>query len=54
MAYDVLFVDHGNPGSNKTFQQLKEKIPYVVQAEQQIKTSPYWRVSSYADIQYSR
>ena len=52
MAYDVLFVDHGNPGSNKTFQQLKEKIPYVVQAEQQIKTSPYWRVSSYADIQY--
>jgi hypothetical protein len=49
MAYDVLFVDHGNPGSDKTFQQLKNKIPYAVQDQQQIKTSPYWRVSSYAD-----
>lgn len=50
MAYDVLFVDHGNPGSQKKFQQLKNIIPYAVQDSQHIKTSPFWRVSSYADV----
>ena len=49
MAYDVLFVDHGNPGSHQRFQQLKTQVPYAVQTQQQVKTSPYWRVSSYAD-----
>ena len=47
MAYDVLFVDHGNPGSQQRFQQLKTQVPYAVQTQQQVKTSPYWRVSSY-------
>lgn len=51
MAYDVLFVDHGNPGSDKTYQQLKTQVPYAVKDTQQIKTSPYWRVSSYAQTE---
>jgi hypothetical protein len=31
MAYDVLFVDHGNPGSDQKFKKLKNIIPYAVQ-----------------------
>ena len=51
MAYDVLFVDHGNPGSDKTYQQLKTQVPYAVKDAQQIKTSPYLQVSSYAQTE---
>jgi len=50
MAYDVLFVDHGNPGSDKKYHNLKQHIPYAVDNINQIKTSPYWQVSSYTDI----
>ena len=50
MAYDVLFVDHGNPGSNTTFKQLKNKAPYTVVDRKHVKTNPYWLVSSYADV----
>ena len=52
MAYDVLFVDHGNPGSDQKFKKLKNIIPYAVQNTQHIKTSPYWCVSSYADVEH--
>ena len=50
MAYDVLFVDHGNLGSNDNLHKLKQKIPYAVEHRRQIKTSPYWKVSSYAEV----
>ena len=49
MAYDVLYIDHGNLESNKNFEQLKSKVPYAVKQVEQVKTDPYWTVSSFAD-----
>jgi hypothetical protein len=49
MAYDVLYIDHGNLDSHKNFQRLKHKVPYAVEHETQIKTDPFWKVSSFAD-----
>ena len=49
MAYDVLYIDHGNLESNNNFETLKQKVPYAVKQQEQIKTNPFWTVSSFAD-----
>jgi hypothetical protein len=49
MAYDVLYIDHGNPDSQKNFKLLLDKIPYTLTERKHIKTDPFWEVSSYAD-----
>ncbi len=49
MAYDVLYIDHGNPGADQNYLKLKEKVPHVVFNKMHVKTNPYWEVSSHAD-----
>ena len=50
MAFDVLYIDHGNPDSLKNFAKLKNKVPFAVKENKKIKTSPFWKVSSYANV----
>jgi len=52
MAYDVLYIDHGNIGSKDTFAKLIKKVPHVITDKELVKTDPYWTVSSYSDIDY--
>ncbi len=49
MAYDVLYIDHGNPDAKLNYSRLKTKAPQTVTDKKQIKTNPYWEVSSHAD-----
>ena len=49
MAYDVLYIDHGNPEADANYLKLKEKVPHVVNNKKHVKTNPYWQVSSHAD-----
>ena len=49
MAYDVLYIDHGNPEADQNYLKLKEKVPHVVFNKMHVKTNPYWQVSSHAD-----
>ena len=49
MAYDVLYIDHGNPEAEINLQKLRQKVPHVVGKKEHVKTEPYWQVSSLAD-----
>ena len=50
MAYDVLYIDHGNPDAKTNYNKLISKAPHTVTDKTQIKTNPYWQVSSHADV----
>ena len=50
MAYDVLYIDHGNPDAKTNYNKLISKAPHTVTNKTQIKTNPYWQVSSHADV----
>jgi len=51
MAYDVVYIDHGNYDADKNYVLLKEKVPHAFKLnEQPIKTSKAWHISSYANI----
>ena len=50
MAYDVLYIDHGNPEAKQNYKELKRKAPHTVDKKENIKTNPYWQVSSTADV----
>ena len=51
MAYDVVYIDHGNIGSAKNYVLLKNKVPHAFKLnDRPIKTYKVWYVSSYTDI----
>jgi hypothetical protein len=51
VAYDVVYIDHGNIGSAKNYVLLKNKVPHAFKLnDRPIKTSKVWYVSSYTDI----
>ena len=45
MAYDVLYIDHGNPDAKINYNKLKSKAPHTVTNKTQIKTNEKTKIS---------